>query len=161
MAEMFFQGWDGILRTLVVGVLTYACLVLFLRVSGKRTLAKLNAFDLVVTVALGSTFSAILVQQSVPLAQGLAALALLVVMQFAVTWASVRSGRFARLIRSEPRLLLRHGAPCPVALRAERITEEEILSAIRAEGGRQLSEAEAVILESDGTLSVVLSPRPS
>lgn len=158
MAEMFFKDWDGILRTLVVGVLTYACLVLFLRVSGKRTLAKLNAFDLVVTVALGSTFSAILVQQSVPMAQGVTALALLVVMQFAVTWASVRSARFARLIRSEPRLLLRHGTPCPGAMRAERITEDEMLSAVRAAGGRNLEAAEAVILESDGTLSVVLSP---
>jgi len=156
MADMVFQGWDGILRTLLVGAATYACLILFLRVSGKRTLAKLNAFDLVVTVALGSTFSAVLVQQSVPLAQGLTALALLVLMQFGVTWASVRSARFARTIRSEPRLLLRHGNPCAGAMRAERITEEELLSAIRASGGRGLEAAEAVILESDGTLSVAL-----
>ena len=52
---MLFQGWAGIGRTLLVGTLAYATLVLFLRISGKRTLSKLNAFDLVVTVALGST----------------------------------------------------------------------------------------------------------
>ena len=52
---MLFQDWGGIVRTVVVGSLAYVTLVLFLRVSGKRTLAKLNAFDLVVTVALGST----------------------------------------------------------------------------------------------------------
>ncbi len=65
---MLFQGWPGILRTLLVGTLAYVTLVLFLRISGKRTLSKLNAFDLVVTVALGSTLSAILLQESIALA---------------------------------------------------------------------------------------------
>ena len=50
--------------------IAYAALVLFLRISGKRTLAKLNAFDLVVTVALGSTLSAIILQESIALAKG-------------------------------------------------------------------------------------------
>ena len=54
-SEVFFQGWGGIARTLVVGVIAYAGLVLILRLSGKRTLSKLNAFDFVVTVAFGST----------------------------------------------------------------------------------------------------------
>ena len=44
---MFFQNWEGIVRTIIVGILAYATLVLFLRISGKRTLAKLNAFDVV------------------------------------------------------------------------------------------------------------------
>jgi uncharacterized membrane protein YcaP (DUF421 family) len=96
------------------------------------------------------------VQKSVPLAQGLVALALLVGMQFVVAWLSVRSPRFARAVRSEPQLLLRHGETCARAMRAERITEEEVLGAIRASRGRALEEAEAVILESDGTLSVSL-----
>ena len=51
---MFFDSWTGLLRVLVVGGCAYSALILFLRLSGKRTLAKLNAFDLVVTVALGS-----------------------------------------------------------------------------------------------------------
>ncbi len=46
---MFFNGWESLLRTLVVGVLAYISLVLSLRISGKRTLAKMNAFDLIVT----------------------------------------------------------------------------------------------------------------
>lgn len=50
---MLFQDWEGVARTLFVGVLAYIVLVAFLRISGKRTLAKLNAVDLVVTVALG------------------------------------------------------------------------------------------------------------
>lgn len=55
LQAMLFQNWAGIVRTVMVGSLAYFTLVCFLRISGKRTLAKLNAFDFVVTVALGST----------------------------------------------------------------------------------------------------------
>lgn len=156
LVQIFFQDWQGLARTLVVGVLAYGSLVLFLRISGKRTLAKLNAFDLVVTVALGSTLSAILLQESVALAEGALALGLLILMQFLVTFASVRSSRFANAIRSEPTLLARDGAFCPSAMKRERITEEEALSAIRSAGGQEVGNVSCLILESDGTISVAL-----
>jgi uncharacterized membrane protein YcaP (DUF421 family) len=154
-SQMFFQGWEGIVRTIVVGVMAYVCLVLFLRISGKRTLAKLNAFDLVVTVALGSTLSSILLQQSVGLARGATALALLILMQYLVTFLSVRSGRFARFVRSEPALLARDGRFCRDAMRRQRITEEEVTSAMRSNGAQGVEATKAVILESDGTISVI------
>lgn len=153
---MFFQDWQGIVRTLIVGLLAYAVLVAFLRISGKRTLAKLNAFDLVVTVALGSTLSAILLQESIALAEGAAALALLIVAQFAVTYASVRSRGFAKAVRSEPSLLARDGAFCSRAMRRERISEDEALSAVRAQGATGIDGVDCLVLESDGSLSVIL-----
>lgn len=52
---MFFDGWQGLARVLLVGALAYLTLVLLLRIAGKRTLSKMNAFDLVANVALGST----------------------------------------------------------------------------------------------------------
>ena len=73
----------------MVGILAYAALVLSLRFSGKRTLAKMNVFDLVVTVS-GSTLATITLSNDVALAQGLLALALLITPQFAMTWSSVR-----------------------------------------------------------------------
>jgi uncharacterized membrane protein YcaP (DUF421 family) len=154
--QMLFQDWSGIARTVAVGFLAYVTLVLFLRISGKRTLAKLNAFDLVVTVALGSTLSAILLQESIALAEGATALALLIAMQFVVTFISVRSERFAKIVRSEPALLVRDGAFCRAAMKRERITEDEALSAVRAAGGRGVEDVASLILESDGTLSTVL-----
>ncbi|MBU8546925.1 DUF421 domain-containing protein [Roseomonas sp. ROY-5-3] len=152
---MFFQNWEGIARTVTVGILAYVTLILFLRISGKRTLAKLNAFDLVVTVALGSTLSAILLQESVALAEGMVALGLLILMQFLVTYVSVRRAGFAKLVRSEPALLARDGAFCDATMRRERITRDEALSAIRASGGRGIEDVSSLILESDGTLSAV------
>lgn len=158
-SDMFFQDWEGIVRTVIVGFLAYVVLVIFLRVSGKRTLAKLNAFDLVVTVALGSTLSAIVLQESVALAEGAVALALLVAAQFAVTFTSVRSASFADLVRSEPSLLAKDGRYCEATMRRERITKEEALSAVRSSGGHQIEGVATLILESDGSMSVALAKR--
>ena len=73
---MFYDGWMGLVRVVVAGTCAYAALVLLLRISGKRTLAKLNAFDFVVTVALGSTLATVVLSSSVALAEGVVALAL-------------------------------------------------------------------------------------
>ncbi|KPF53529.1 YetF domain-containing protein [Rhizobium sp. AAP116] len=156
--EMLFQGWTGMARTIFVGTLAYITLVLFLRISGKRTLAKLNAFDLVVTVALGSTLSAVLLQESIALAEGATALGLLIFLQYIVTFASVRSKSVAKAIRSEPTLLVRNGSYCHDAMMRQRITEDEIMSAARSNGRESLDEVAAVVLESDGTLSIIGKP---
>lgn len=153
---MLFQGWEGIVRTVLVGTLAYLTLVLFLRISGKRTLAKLNAFDLVVTVALGSTLSAILLQESIALAEGATALGLLIALQYVVTFASVRSRRFADAIRSEPTLLAHEGEFCTQAMQRQRVTRSEVESAIRSNGGQGIAQVRSTVLESDGTISVVL-----
>lgn len=153
---MVFQNWEGVVRTLIVGALAYLGLVAFIRISGKRTLAKLNAFDLVVTVALGSTLSAILLQESIALLEGLSAFALLIALQFAVSWLSVRSKGFAKLVRSEPQLLARDGAFCGAALKRARVTEDEALGAVRAAGVAGIGQTDYVILESDGSISVGL-----
>ena len=155
MTRMFFQGWSGVFRVLIVSILAYAALVLFLRVSGKRTLAKMNAFDLVVTVALGSTLATVLLSKDVALAEGLLAFASLICLQYAVAWLSVRSRRWRRLVKSEPRLLLFRGDYLDDALRQERVTREEVRSAVRSEGLGSLDEVHAVVLETDGTFSVV------
>lgn len=155
--DMLFQGWSGLIRTAVVAVLAYVGLVLFLRISGKRTLSKLNAFDLVVTVALGSILATTLLNKDVALAEGLVALASLIALQFLVTWSSVRFRWVREGVRSEPAVLVRNGQPLHDVLRRERVTEDEATSAVRDAGGRTLAEAEVIILESDGSLTAVLA----
>jgi uncharacterized membrane protein YcaP (DUF421 family) len=152
---MLFDSWAGLGRVLLVGTLAYVALVLLLRISGKRTLTKLNAFDLVVTVALGSTLATVLLSKSVALAEGVLALGLLIFLQYAITWLSVRSLRFQTLIKAEPILLLHRGRLLGGAMRAERITREEILAALRASGAADMRAIAAVVLETDGTLSVI------
>ena len=136
-------------------VWAYGALVLLLRISGKRTLTKLNAFDLVVTVALGSTLATVLLSKDVSLAEGVLALALLIALQFVITWLSVRSPRFQDMIKAEPTLLLTRGRFLDGALKAERITREEVLAAMRAEGVPDIARVAAVVLETDGSISII------
>jgi uncharacterized membrane protein YcaP (DUF421 family) len=152
---MFFDSWAGLGRVLLVGPLAYVALVAILRISGKRTLTKLNAFDLVVTVALGSTLATVLLSKSVALAEGVMAMALLVFFQFAITWLSVRSGGFRDLIKSEPTLIMHQGEFLDGAMQAQRITRDEVMAALRSNGLMDASQAAAVVLETDGTIAVI------
>jgi uncharacterized membrane protein YcaP (DUF421 family) len=156
---MIFESWSGLGRVLLVGMLAYGALVMILRISGKRTLTKLNAFDLVVTVALGSTLATVLLSKDVALAEGVLAMGLLVFMQFAITWLSVRSPRFQTFVKSEPTLILRQGQFLDGALRAQRITRAEVMAALRLEGVADASQVAAVILETDGSIAVIKQAR--
>lgn len=154
---MWFDSWYDLVRLLVVGPVAYVSLVLLLRVSGKRTLAKLNAFDLVVTVALGSTLATVLLSSQVSIAEGVLGMLLLVGLQYAVAWTQVRVPAVRRAVKSEPTLLYRDGF-LDGALRRERMTRQEVFQAARAQSHPDLSDVDAVVLETDGTLSVLSAP---
>ncbi|RZK30348.1 MAG: DUF421 domain-containing protein [Hymenobacter sp.] len=155
MEQIFFTNWASIFRTLIISILAYAGLIVMLRISGKRTLSKMNAFDLIVTVALGSTLATVLLTKSVALADGLLAFALLIGLQFSITWLSVRSQAVSRLVKASPTLLVYQGQYLHDAMRAERVTEGEILTSLRERGIGTLAEAAAVVLENDGTLNAL------
>ena len=161
--QIFFDGWASLGRTLVVGICAYVALVVLLRISGKRTLSKMNAFDFVVTVALGSTLATILLSQDVALAEGVLAFTTLIGLQFAITWSSVRAPWVRGVVTGEPTLLLYRGELLSDAMRRSRVTESEIHAALRTAGCSAAGEVAAVVLETDGSLSVVhsLSDAPS
>lgn len=152
---MFFDSWAGLLRVLIVGICAYVALIVLLRTSGKRTLTKMNAFDFVVTVALGSTLATIVLSRDVPLVEGVLAMALLILLQYLVTWLSVRSRALRRVVASEPSLLLHEGEFLHATMRRERVTEDEVRQALRKGGVEEPAGARAVVLESDGTFSVI------
>jgi len=132
---MFFNNWADLGRVLIVGVLAYLGLIVLLRLSGKRTLAKMNAFDFVVTVALGSTLATVLLSKDVALAEGLVAFATLVALQFIIAWLSVRSETVSRFVKSEPKGLSANnlsilGLENRIALR----NQEEITSRLFIDG---------------------------
>lgn len=154
LENLLFDGFEGPLRTLVVGVLAYLSLVVVLRTSGKRTLSKMNAFDFVITITLGSAYASLLVSESVSLAEGVTALALLIALQWIVSWISVRSPRFESIVKGTPQLLFWHGQYLDEALKRERITREEVQAAMRA-SNVTVGESAAAVLESDGSVTVI------
>lgn len=152
---LFFNSWSDIGRVLVLGVLGYISLVLLLRVSGNRTLSKLNAFDFVVTIALGSAFGSFVLNKSISLAEGVTAFTVLIGMQYVVTWLTVRSKSIKRIVKSDPSLVYYNGEYLEASMKSSRITKDEIEQSVRNQGCASLENLEAVILETDGSLSVI------
>lgn len=157
----FFDDWTGVGRILLFAALAYAALVIVLRVSGKRTLAKMNAFDLVITVALGSTLASAVLDSGVPLVESVVAFASLAGLQALVAFGQTRSRTLESIVKSEPTLIVRDGRALGAAMRRERISESEVLQAVRAAGRGSLDGVAAMVLETDGSISVIGSAGPA
>lgn len=160
-ANIFFSGWDPIIRTAIIATVAYPSMLLMVRISGHRTLAQLNAFDFIVTVALGSTLASVITTRDVALAQGLLAFLLLILMQYGLAWSAKTSPTFERYVNGEPVLLYHRGQFLTTAMGKARITKEEIKSSVRSEGQASLDDVQAVILETNGNLSVVMNSKES
>lgn len=155
MTPIFFDSWQSIGRTFIITILAYIILIVFLRVSGKRTLSKMNAFDFIVTIALGSSLATVALNKNVALADGALAFLLLVFLQYIITWISVRKSEFKNLITSQPILLLYKGRLLKDMLKKERVTMEELQMVARKAGMEDLEKIDAIVMETTGDLVVI------
>jgi uncharacterized membrane protein YcaP (DUF421 family) len=155
MNVIFFDDWDSIMRTFIITILAYIFLIFFLRISGKRTLSKMNAFDFIVTVALGSTLATVMLNKDIALADGVLGFFLLIFLQFLITWLSARYKAISSLIKSTPTLLLYKGEMLKNIMLKERIDEDEIHAIVRDKGYPSIENIDAIVLETDGSLTVI------
>jgi uncharacterized membrane protein YcaP (DUF421 family) len=155
MEPLFFDTWQSITRILIITVLAYISIIIFLRFSGKRTLTKMNAFDFIITVALGSSLANVALNKNIALLEGALVFFLFIFLQFFITWLSVRIKIVKRIITSQPVLLLYKGELFDHTRKKERITIDEIHVAARKKGLTQLKEIDAIILETTGELTII------
>jgi len=142
------------LRVAIATVASYAALLTIIRIMGKRTLAKMNAFDFVVTVTMGSTLSSMLLAK-VPVLEGILALLILISLQYLVAATAQKFKFFEKAVNSSPTIVFYNGGFIHAAMKKERLTEDEILAEIRSFRIEQLSEVRAVVMEINGSFSVI------
>ena len=155
MDKFFFDTWESVLRTALIAPLSYLSLLLMLRVVGKRTLSQLNAFDLIVTVALGSTLATTILTKDIALVDGLLGFALLIGLQWTISKLCFKYKSVQDLVKTEPRLLYFKGKHLKKALRECRVTKEEIQQVVRSTGIGRLEDTDAIVLETNGKFSVI------
>jgi uncharacterized membrane protein YcaP (DUF421 family) len=153
--SIFFDSWGKLGRSLILAFLAYAALVFLLRISGKRTLSKLNVFDFVFVVALGSTLATTILSPGTTLADGLTAFIVLIALQVCLSLLCVYSHRVDMIVNGEPSLLMHKGNFLDEAMKRERVTKEEVNAALREKGIRTYEDVDSVVLETDGTFSIV------
>ncbi len=151
----FYGGIEPLIRIVVIGSLAYFSLIVLLRISGKRTLAQLNAFDFVITIAIGSTFGRLITAKGVSLAESVTAFFTLIFLQYLVSWLTVRSSAFDNLVTASPSLLYFRGQFLRKTMQQQRITQSQLLAVVRGNKIGSLDAVEAIVMESAGTIAVI------
>lgn len=154
-AGMFFDGWHSLIRVVSLAAATYVLLLAALRVAGTQALAKMSAYDMVITIALGSIVATIPLGTGVTLADGVAVIATYLGLQ-ALMRRVLKSWPPGRhLAKNEPRLVLWDGHLLESPMRQVNVTDQEVRAAVRKSGIGSLAMVQAVVLENDGEWSVI------
>lgn len=149
---------EKILRPIFV----YAFLVVAVRLAGRRELAQLNSFDLVVLLMLANTVQNATIGNDNSMLGGLIGVSALLVINFVVVRFLYRYPSVDRLLEGGPVELIRGGKVLSDHLGREAITEEELMEAIRKQGLASAAEVDRAVLETGGTISVVArKPTPA
>jgi uncharacterized membrane protein YcaP (DUF421 family) len=140
-----------VLRTLVV----YAFILVALRISGKREVGQFAPFDFALILLIANSVQNAMVGSDTSLAGGLVAAFVLLVVDMALSRLGARSRKLERLLRGHARILVNRGHIYEQALRAENVSHEEVMQALRASGCATLADCRLAVLEVDGHISVI------
>ncbi|MGB3763991.1 MAG: YetF domain-containing protein [Ornithinimicrobium sp.] len=153
--EFLWTGWTPIVHSAVIVVAGYAALVLLLRMTGARTLARMTPLDFVLAVTIGSAFGRTITASEVPLAQMIFVVSLLIAIQWVIAVGRARWRWVRRTVDNPPVLLYYDGTMVTESLRRHRLSEVDVHTAARQAGYGSLSQLSAVIMQQDGVLGVI------
>jgi uncharacterized membrane protein YcaP (DUF421 family) len=140
--------------TAVRAVGVYLLMLVVIRLLGKRTVGNFSAFDLLVALMLGEVVDEI-IYGDVPPVQGVLAILVVAALQYGNSWLSYRHPRFARLTEGEPTPVLIDGVLHEPGMRKERMSADEVLTALRLQGIHGPEDVKLGQVETDGLLSIV------
>lgn len=152
---MFFHSWESLLRVVVSAAAIYVIVVGALRLIGARALAKMSAYDLVVSIALGSLVAAIPLSTTLTLSDGVAAILTFLGLQELTRFLQARYRAAHHLVRERPHLVVWDGEFIEDRLKQIDSSRDEVRAAIRQAGFLSVQQIQAVVLENDGAWSVV------
>jgi len=129
--------------------------IALIRLMGIRSTSQMNNFDWIVTVAIGSIFASATILRETNLWEAVFGILLLLVLQFLVTKAQTK-WEFSRvLLKATPQLLVFEGEFIDENMLQERVVEGEVFTALRSCGYKSIEDVYAVVLETNGRMSVI------
>ena len=142
---------EKVIRPIVV----YLCLVVMVRLAGRRELAQLNSFDLVVLMMLANTVQNATIGNDNSLIGGLIGVAALLLVNYIVVRVLYLRPRLDRLIEGGPTILIKDGRVIRRNLAKEAISVQQLMEAVRKQGLGALEQVAEAVLETGGVISVV------
>jgi uncharacterized membrane protein YcaP (DUF421 family) len=140
-------------------ILGYTFLIIALRLAGKRELAQLNPFDLVVLLTLSNTVQNAIIGNDNSLSGGLIGATTLLLVNYVLVRFVSRHESLERFVEGDPDVLIENGRIKHDCLRREAITEFELLGAAHKQGFASLDEIDQAVLEPSGSICF-LGKRP-
>ena len=150
----------SILEKVIRPIVVYLFLIVSLRLAGKRELAQLNPFDLVVLMTLSNTVQNAIIGNDNSLLGGLIGAATLLVVNYVVVRFLYSHESIDRFIEGDPELLIENGVLQADQLKKELITTTELVEAAHKQGFASLDEIERAVMEPGGTLTFVAKKPP-
>ncbi len=144
--------WD---EKVIRAVVVYAFLLVAIRLFGRRELGQLTAFDLIVLLTLSNILQNAMIGNDDSVTGGVIGALSLLAANFLVAVIVFRSKRVERLVDGEPKVLIHDGAVQQRAVRSERLTDQDLLSAIRREGIERIEDVHLAVSEPNGMISVI------
>lgn len=152
--DMFVLGLP-ILEKILRPIIVYVFLIVGLRLSGKRELAQLNPFDLVVLLTLSNTVQNAIIGDDTSVTGGIIGATSLLAINYLVVRFLYGHRKLDQIVEGSPDLLIENGKVHEHKLKKELITKQELAAAARKQGFDTLSEVHQCILEPGGTLTFI------
>lgn len=144
------------MSSVIRAVCIYAFLLIIFRIAGKRTLAQITTFDLVLTLIISEAIQQALVDSDNSLTNAMLLVITLVGLDLGLSMLKRRSDRFDRILEGVPVIILENGVLQPASLREERVCESEILEAAReAHGLERMEQIKYAVIEQNGHITIV------
>jgi uncharacterized membrane protein YcaP (DUF421 family) len=152
--DMFYLGLP-VLEKILRPVIVYAVLVVGLRLAGKRELAQLNPFDLVVLLTLSNTVQNAIIGNDTSVTGGIIGAVTLLLINYLVVRFLYGHRQIEQIVEGQAEALIENGRVRPDRLEKEAITLAELEAAAHRQGFGSLNEVERAVLESGGTVTFV------
>ena len=150
MFNLSIPWWSFIIR----GVVVYSFVLIFLRLTGKRQTGQLSTFDLVLLLLISNAVQNSMNGGDSSLIGGLISAATLLILNFFIAYIAYKNKKISNFIEGRPEVIIHNGKIYEEVLKKEKITHNELDSALRQAGCNTINEVHFAILESNGTITV-------
>ena len=155
MIDWLISGWDNLPNIFVSTILLFALLIVWIRITGLRSFAKISSIDFASTIAIGSILASTILSKSPSIVQGGMAIAFVLLFQYVFSKLTLKNKWFNTLVSNEPMLLMKGEHILDKNLHSANLSKADLMAKLREANVIQLSEVKAVVLETTGDISVL------
>ena len=155
MEDWLLAPWDVLLKTAATAVLIFTIIIVYVRIAGLRTFAKMSSFDFASTIAIGSILASVVMGTDTSLLKGAVALGTILIFKQVYTALKLNSDAFEDFAENDPMLLMEGSKILYENLKKTNVSESDLIAKLREANVIRLEQVMAVVLETTGDISVL------